>query len=243
MRLRGLMGILMLTVALTPGCAGRPELLAPPADPSEAAQIDPTLSAVQSRLDAMGHRLERIEQTLADLRDQEQRGQQEQQLQQSLASLRQETRHTQAALARMQKQWAAQHTAVMARLGEKAAKLVDFQAVDIPMGQLPNGGQDYEARPIPAQVPNKAREILIYAQVATGYVKGGAHRFRIAVRLERGREAAFYLHAIGQPQPGWAYNSDNVWLPMPRDRQLLLRTEGEPFFGDWSSDVRIIAYR
>ena len=242
MKLSRVVGILMLTLALTPGCTWDQSFMAP--DPSPSQTIPLELSVLESRLDAMDNRLERIEQLLTDMRDQErQRQPQEAQSRQSLAGLRQETRNTQAALARVQKQLATQHAAVVARLGKTPANPVDFRAVDIPMGQLPNGGQDYETRRIPAQVPDKAREILIYAQVATGYVKAGPHRFRISVRVEGSREAAFYLYAVGQPQPSWAYNSDNVWLPMPRDRQLLLRAEGEPFFGDWNSEVRIIAWR
>ncbi|HOW76434.1 MAG TPA: hypothetical protein P5102_01570 [Candidatus Competibacteraceae bacterium] len=245
MKLSRVAGILVLTLALTPGCTWDQSLMAksaPGPSPPQIAPVEP--SALESKLDAMDNRLERIEQMLTDMRDQEQQRQrQEEQSRQSLAGLRQEARDTQAALTRLQKQLATQHAAVVARLGETPANQVDFRAVDIPMGQLPNGGQDYEARRIPAQVPDKAREILVYAQVATGYVKAGPHRFRIAVRVEGAREAAFYLYAVGQPQPSWAYNSDNVWLPMPRDRQLLLRAEGEAFFGDWNSEVRIIAYR
>ena len=208
------------------------------AHPSQTNPAEP--STLASKLEAMDDRLERIERILTQVHDQGwQRQQQEEQSQRSLTGLRQETRNTQVALARLQKQQAT----VVARLGESAAKPANFWAVDLLMGSLPNGGQDYEVRRIPAQVPDKAREILVYAQVATGYVKAGPHRFRVAVRVESAREAAFYLYAVGQPQPSWAYNSDNVWLPMPRDRQLLLRAEGEPFFGDWNSEVRIIAYR
>lgn len=247
MRLRRVAGILMLTMALTPGCAWYQSFMAKlaprPASPSQTGSMA-AASPLEPKLDAMDNRLERMEQMLTDVRDEGRRRQrQEEQSQQSLAGLRQETRNTQAALARLQKQLATQHAAVVARLGETAANQADFWAVDIPMGLLPNGGQGYEVRRIPAQVPDKAREILVYAQVATGYVKAGPHRFRISVRVEGAREAAFYLYAVGQPQPSWAYNSDNVWLPMPRDRQLILRAEGEAFFGDWGSEVRIIAWR
>ncbi len=246
MRLTRMAGIFMLTVAVTPGCAWYQSFMARiaprPASPSQALPVEsPTL---EPKLDAMDNRMARIEEMLTEVRDQgQQRQRQEQQSQQSLTGLRQETRNTQAALARVQKQLATQHAAVVARLGETAGKPADFWAVDIPMGLLPNGGQSHEVRRIPAQVPDKAREILVYAQVATGYVKAGPHRFRISVRVDGAREAAFYLYAVGQPQPSWAYNSDNVWLPMPRDRQLILRAEGEAFFGDWGSEVRIIAWR
>ena len=123
------------------------------------------------------------------------------------------------------------------------APSVAYQPVDVALGELPSGNSARAARPIPATVPDAAREILVYAQVATGYVKGGPHRFRIATRLENGQETAFYLYAVGQPQQGWSYNSDNVWLPMPKNRELVLQAEGESFFGDWNSEVRIIGYR
>ena len=54
---------------------------------------------------------------------------------------------------------------------------------------------------------------------------------------------SFYLYATGQSQAGWGYNSDNVWLPMPQNRQLILQAEGKPFFGEWNSETRIIGYR
>jgi hypothetical protein len=246
MRLGKMAGVVILTMATAPGCAWYQSLITKLAPrPAPSSPVSPVETAsLEPELDAMDNRLERMEILLAEVRDQgRQRQRQEAQVEQSLTTLRQETRNTQAALARVQKQLATQHAAVVARLGQAAGNQTDFWAVDIPMGQLPNGGQGYEVRRIPAQVPDKAREILVYAQVATGYVKGGPHRFRISVRVEGAREAAFYLYAIGQPQQSWAYNSDNVWLPMPRDRQLIVRAEGEPFFGDWGSEVRIIAWR
>ena len=246
MRVGRMAGVLILTMAATPGCAWYQSMvakLAPPPGPGSPA-LPVEAASLEPKLDAMDNRLERIELMLSEVRDQGRRQQRnEAQSQQALTTLRQETRNTQAALARVQKQLTTQHAAVVGRLGQAPGNQTDFWAVDIPMGQLPNGGQGYEVRRIPAQVPDKAREILVYAQVATGYVKGGPHRFRISVRVEGAREAAFYLYAIGQPQQSWAYNSDNVWLPMPRDRQLMVRAEGEPFFGDWGSEVRIIAWR
>ncbi|HAS51011.1 MAG TPA: hypothetical protein DCS21_04465, partial [Gammaproteobacteria bacterium] len=127
----------MLTVAVTPGCAWYQSFMARiaprPASPSQALPVEsPTL---EPKLDAMDNRMARIEEMLTEVRDQgQQRQRQEQQSQQSLTGLRQETRNTQAALARVQKQLATQHAAVVARLGETAGKPADFWAVDIPMG-------------------------------------------------------------------------------------------------------------
>ncbi|MCP5159499.1 MAG: hypothetical protein H6974_04480 [Gammaproteobacteria bacterium] len=248
MRRAGIVGVVILTMVLTPGCAFYQSLVArftrPAAPRSQTSPTAPP-SALEPKLDALDGRLDRIEQMLTDVREQgRQRQIQEERSQQSLAGLQQETRNTHLAVVHLRKLLATQHSNLVTRLQETAAEpSANFWAIDIPMGVLPNGGQNHEVRRIPAQVPNKAREILVYAQVATGYVKGGPHRFRISVRVQGDREAAFYLYAVGLPQPSWAYNSDNVWLPMPSDRQLILRAEGEPFFGDWSSEVRIVGYR
>ncbi|HRX72220.1 MAG: hypothetical protein H6973_08775 [Gammaproteobacteria bacterium] len=245
----GKAGAIMFIMVLTPGCAYYQSWIARFTRPASAhqPQTAPAVppSALEPKLDAMDNRLDRIEQMLADVREQgRQRQIQEERSQQSLAGLRQETRNTHLAVASLRKLLAKQHSTLVTRLRETAAEpSTDFWAVDVPMGALPNGGQNPEVRRIPTQIPDKAREILVYAQVATGYVKGGPHRFRISVRVQGDREAAFYLYAIGLPQQSWAYNSDNVWLPMPRDRQLILRAEGEPFFGDWRGEVRIVGYR
>lgn len=219
-----------------------PVASAPAATTNDTVIAQP--SNLEPKVEALDGRLDRIERMLTEVRNQgQQRQRQEQQSRNELVGLRQETRQSQSAIGQLQKQLTTQHAAVMQRLKETPGQPVDFWAVDIPMGRLPSQSQGAEMRRIPGQVPDKAREILVYTQVATGSVKAGPHRFRIAVRVEGAREAGFYLYAVGQPQQSWAYNSDNVWLPMPRDRQLILRAEGEAFFGDWSSEVRIIAWR
>ena len=230
-----------LVLALTPGCAWWQTLVRKPAQPTAPSGTAPAVQppALEAKLEAMGSQLKRIEQGLNTVREQgRQRQQHDQQARQALGGLRQEVRDTRLAVVgvqRQMKQNAAQPP------GKTAT--ADFWAVDAPLGELPNGGGKRETRRIPALVPDQAQEILVYVQIATGYVKGGPHRFRLAVQAQGDREAAFYLYAVGQPQPSWAYNSDNVWLPMPKNRELILQAEGEPFFGDWNSDVRIIGYR
>jgi len=231
----------VLLLALTPGCAWWPALVRKPAPPPAPSGTVPAAQrpALEIKLEAMSNQLARIEQNLVTVREQgRQRQQQDQQARQALGGLRQEVRGTRLAVVGVQRQMrqnAAQPP------GKTAT--ADFWAVDAPLGELPNGGGKRETRRIPALVPDQAQEILVYVQIATGYVKGGPHRFRLAVQAQGDREAGFYLYAVGQPQPSWAYNSDNVWLPMPKNRELILQAEGEPFFGDWNSDVRIIGYR
>lgn len=195
--------------------------------PLPDAAIDPV--ALESRLAVLDTRLERLEQSVAVLW--EHRLQRDATQERSLAEIARALRDAQGDVAELR------------RAVVKSPPLVAFQAVDVLLGALPGGRGDRLAYPIPAAIPDAAREILVYAQVATGYVDGGPHRFRIATRLDDGGEAAFYLYAVGGSQRSWAYNSDNVWLPMPKNRELLLQTAGKPLFGDWNSEVRIIAYR
>ncbi len=233
-------------IALTPGCAWWQALVGKAAKPAQSQTATATVlpaqaPALDAKLDEMNGRLARMEQTLGAVREQgQQRQKQEAQAQQALGGLRREVRDTRIAVDGVQRQLK-QNPAQLP--GGSATGTADFWAVDAPLGELPNGGGKREVRRIPALVPDRAREVLVYVQIATGYVKGGPHRFRLSVQTQGDREAAFFLYAVGQPQQSWAYNSDNVWLPMPKNRELILQAEGEPFFGDWNSEVRIVGYR
>jgi hypothetical protein len=205
-----------LSVVLCLGCTA----------PVPDARLDPVV--LEARLAVLDTRLERLEQSVGALWEhQQQRGATHEQ---GLAGITRALEETRESVAKLR------------RTVERPTPVI-YQVVDVLLGALPSGRDDLSTYPIPTAVPDAAREILVYAQVATGYVEGGPRRFRIATRLADGREAAFYLHAVGGLQRSWAYNSDNVWLPMPKDRTLLLQTVGRPFFGDWNSEVRIIAYR
>lgn len=120
---------------------------------------------------------------------------------------------------------------------------VNYYPVDIDLGPLPSGKPDSLTYKIPANIPDSAREILIYAYIATSFVKGGAHHFKISVKSNESREVAGYLYAFANAKPGWSYNSENMWLPMPADREVTIQTAGEPLFGSWNSGVKIVAYR
>lgn len=134
---------------------------------------------------------------------------------------------------------------VLATTLQKAFKSssANYYPVNIDLGALPSGKPNKITRKIPEIVPDTAREILVYSYVATSYVKGGSHSFKIFVKASASNEAAFYLYSIANTQQGWSYNSDNVWLPMPEDREIRVETDGEPLFGKWESGIRIIAYR
>ena len=209
-----------------------------------AMEPAPDSVALEARLVGLDARLNALERAVAAER--EERRARVTASEQALADVKRELKAAKAAMAGLRRKVEA--SPVLAARREMATASRDtpnaaYRPADVALGELPGGSGERVTRPIPAVIPNTAREILVYAQVATGYVKGGPHRFRIATRLDSDREAAFYLYAVGQPQQSWGYNSDNVWLPMPANRELILQAEGEPFFGDWNSEVRIIGYR
>lgn len=227
---------LVLGAALLSGCAG----------PALALAVEPApdSAALAARLVELDARLETLERAIAAERAE--RRARATTSERAVATLKRELKEAKAAVASLRRKVEAPPVPPAQREGataSRAAPNVVYGPVDAVLGELPGGSGERVTRPIPAAIPNTAREILVYAQVATGYVKGGPHRFRIATRLEGDREAAFYLYAVGQPQQSWGYNSDNFWLPMPANRELILQAEGEPFFGDWNSEVRIIGYR
>ncbi len=227
----------VLGAALLSGYAGQTPVVEP------TAVDNAVLAALLASLDA---RLNALERTVAAERAERRAAATA--TEQALADVKRELKAAKAAMSSLRRKVeslppASDTRRNVATAGRGIPSAADYRPVDVALGELPGGNGERVTRPIPVAIPNTAREILVYAQVATGYVKGGPHRFRIATRLEDKREAAFYLYAIGQPQQGWAYNSDNVWLPMPKNRELILQAEGEPFFGDWNSEVRIIGYR
>ncbi|MCB1824744.1 MAG: hypothetical protein KDJ54_09315 [Candidatus Competibacteraceae bacterium] len=213
---------------LAAGCA---TLESEPTPPVGQAVLEARLTALDTRLAALERQVveQRREQWLA--------------LDQSLAEVGRDIQGTRNSVAALRRK--VEKPVVVARPASTAGDAVwkAYRSVDVPLGGFPEGDGKQVMHPIPVTVPDSAREILVYAQVATGYVEGGPHRFRVAVALDGGREVSFYLYATAQSQGGWSYNSDNIWLPMPRNRQLLLQAEGKPFFGEWNSETRIIGYR
>lgn len=244
MKLMGVRVLSALSAALLSGCVALEPLPAPALAPDQTV-LETRLTGVESRLADFSARLDRLEGAADDLGRRQERRLTAQD--RTLAGIGRELKETRTAVTSLRRKLASQPPTAVAR-PEGATAIdgnfgADYRAVEIALGELPSGEGERLVRRIPAAVPSAAREILVYAQIATGYVEGGPHRFRVSVRLDAKREAAFYLYAVGQPQQGWAYNSDNVWLPMPKNRELILQADGKPFFGDWNSEVRIVGYR
>ena len=244
MKLMGVWMLSALSVALLSGCVAL-ESLPKPAPAPDHTVLETRLIEMEAKLAELRIRLEPLEQTADDLGQRQDRRLTAQD--RTLAGIGRELKEIRTAVTSLRRALESRSpTAVTRREGATAIDGnlgANYRAVEIALGGLPSGEGERRVRQIPAAVPNTAREILVYAQIATGYVEGGPHRFRVSVRLDGNREAAFYLYANGQPQQGWAYNSDNVWLPMPKNRELILQADGKPFFGDWNSEVRIVSYR
>lgn len=93
-----------------------------------------------------------------------------------------------------------------------------------------------------------AKEILVYAWIAHGHGPFIEYDedYKIFVTPVPEQEAAFYLHIHSYDNMSWAYNSDNMWLPMPSDRQLKIQAPSNLIItagGRINSGLKIIAYR
>ena len=175
---------------LAAGCAAlEPE----PAPPPGQAVLEAKLAALDTRLAALEGQVV------------EQRREQGRALDQSLAEVGREIQGTRKSVAELRRK--VEMPVMAATRPERVAGdgLESVPAGRCGLGTLSRGGsgsQTGRVHPIPTAVPDSAREILVYAQVATGYVEGGAHRFRVAAALDGGREVSFYLYATGQSQGG-----------------------------------------
>lgn len=196
--------------------------------------------------------LGKLQHSIEDLRNsfQEWRGAKKTELDKTSEALATSHEKTRASLSSLQAEIAAiketylSKNELPARLDQTLRAAVQaYHPVDITLGTLPSGKPPSITFKIPEAVPDSAREILVYTYVATDFVKGGSLSFKLAVKTDSAAEAAFYLHAVTDAQPGWSYNSDNVWLPLPTDRQITVTNGGGALFGNWDSKVKIIAYR
>jgi TolA-binding protein len=196
--------------------------------------------------------LSRLQRTVEDLRNsfQEWRGTRKTELDKTSEALATSHEKTRASLSSLQADIATIKEAYLsknelpARLDQSLRAAVQaYHPVDITLGTLPSGKPPSATFKIPEAVPDSAREILVYTYIATDFVKGGSLSFKLAVKTDSAAEAAFYLHAVTDAQPGWSYNSDNVWLPLPADREISVTHGGGALFGNWDSKVKIIAYR
>jgi len=133
-----------------------------------------------------------------------------------------------------------------------AAPAPRWTHVNYALGLLPANFNVDASFPIPASVvPKSAAEILVFASVCClPSAPDTAGRYEISAAVDRlGNRAAFFL--VLKPYAGTQRNSnsDNVWLPMPPDRTLLVRLGAYPSYpatnlsGHILSALRLVAYR
>jgi hypothetical protein len=126
-----------------------------------------------------------------------------------------------------------------------------WTSIELPaLGTLP---KKKEANPreflIPSEIPYSAKEVLIYVWYSSGEIAHDSQAdYRIFVKIgASGKAVAFFLVRVHTyPQVAYSTNSDNVWLPMPKDRTLRVEYQGTIDFSDaisFYSEVKILAYR
>jgi len=148
-------------------------------------------------------------------------------------------------------------------VGKKGGKMwISFPDGPIALGELPNDPASPDAydlahilkgKPEYANVWRdlndvKYTEILVYVWVATHNGPDQNADYKVSVRqTASGDEAAGYLHILSFNQAAWSYNSDNIWLPIPRHDFLLLAAfNGAPLVGGTAghqSQVLLAGYR
>jgi len=118
-----------------------------------------------------------------------------------------------------------------------------WKGVNVTSQRLPGQSGAKMVYSIPEVVPSTVREVLIYVWVRTGGKNSdGDSNFKFTINA--GSDAPYFLlHLHGYNQDAWSYNSDNVWLPMPADRQIQVELLGESINGNWSGEIRVIGYR
>ncbi len=120
-----------------------------------------------------------------------------------------------------------------------------WTVTDIDLGTLPTNTNEMVTHNLPEEIPSHATDILVYASIRTGADNSDQDRlFKIFVESgTSGIGGMFYLFAHGYGQRAWSYNSENFWLPMPQDRDLLVQMDGPVFNGNHKTDLKIIGYK
>jgi hypothetical protein len=111
------------------------------------------------------------------------------------------------------------------------------------LGSLPTSNDGKHTYPIKG-LPENPEEILVYLWIGTGNDNSDSDRhFEVASQLDRNTEVYVKLYAHAYTQAAWAYNSDNVWLPMPFDNEITIELQGKPISGVVNSGIEIIGYK
>ncbi|MCD4735956.1 MAG: hypothetical protein K8R53_07930 [Bacteroidales bacterium] len=112
------------------------------------------------------------------------------------------------------------------------------------IGELPLNPLGTVQWPIPPEVPQDAKEVLVYVYIKTGAANPSADiEFKIFTQ-EGPTEYAQYFFASGfANQNAISYNSENIWLPITSNREIKVTSYLHPLTGYNGSAVNVIGYR
>ena len=90
-------------------------------------------------------------------------------------------------------------------------------------------------------VSTKAKEVLVYVSVGTGssYPQDGVGV--IEVYSQYSMKQFVYIHSYNAND--WSYNSDNLWVPIGKNRILYGRYAGTRITGNRFARIKVIGYR
>ena len=90
-------------------------------------------------------------------------------------------------------------------------------------------------------VSTKAKEILVYVSVGTGtsYPQDGTGV--VEVYSQDYMKQFVYIHSYNADD--WSYNSDNLWVPIGKNRILYGRYVGTRITGNRFARMKVIGYR
>eukprot|EP01084_Bolivina_argentea_P174867 302873_1 len=111
--------------------------------------------------------------------------------------------------------------------------------IDVNLGTF--GYASHKEFNIPKDIPNKAKKILVYLTFNSGCVNGTSHP-NITINVNAHYKVfKHHLNSMTYGQNAWAFNSDNMWLPMPKDRKITL-TQSQAYSGNAGGSIKIIRY-
>mmetsp|Transcript_54788 Transcript_54788/g.90868 ORF Transcript_54788/g.90868 Transcript_54788/m.90868 type:complete len:217 (+) Transcript_54788:27-677(+) len=95
---------------------------------------------------------------------------------------------------------------------------------------------------IPNDVPDGCKKILLYVTFQSGSSSRDIHPdITISVTARHNETYTHHLLAHTYNQDAWSYNSDNFWMPMPKDRKLII-TQSKQYGGNAWGSVQILRY-
>ena len=90
-------------------------------------------------------------------------------------------------------------------------------------------------------VPQDATEVLVYAIGATGYCYPNGAQGEIEVYSHVSMKQYVHMHSWNSID--WSYNSENLWVPIGKNRILYGKYVGRAITGNRYARIKVIGYR